>query len=117
MSDRHTCDMTRVAILNASDGSGPGYISSVVSRDHGYGSGRCPWSLRARPGQRLRLSVFNLARGVASGGGGGTGLQPLEDPSDPRRQVRSGPRAESMGRVIVWFGGRKPFWGRGDFNI
>ena len=57
-TERRTCDTKRVAVLNNS----VGYISSTITKDYGFGSVRCPWKIVAKSGQRIRLSVFNLAR-------------------------------------------------------
>ena len=39
-----------------------GYISSTITKDYGFGSVRCPWKIKAKTGQRIRLYVYNLAR-------------------------------------------------------
>ena len=66
-----TCDG---AILNVS--SSPGYLASHVTRTQRYGPGspRCPWSVRALPGQRINVTLHDFtAPAVPSPPVGGTG--------------------------------------------
>ena len=37
-----------------------GYISSLIADDSGFGTVRCPWSIRADSGQRFRLTLYNF---------------------------------------------------------
>jgi hypothetical protein len=61
--DVETCSSDDYLTVEA-EGPG-GYLSSQVSPSspHGRGSTHCPWTLTARPGQRIHLSVvdFSLA--------------------------------------------------------
>ena len=67
--------MQRMVVLNNS----VGYISSTITKDYGFGSTRCPWKIKAKPGQRIRLYVYNLARSNEA-------LPNMEDLSSERRQ-------------------------------
>ena len=40
--------------------SGTGYLSSVITASTGVGAAGCPWLLRARPGQRISLSLLDF---------------------------------------------------------
>jgi len=37
-----------------------GFLSSVVSAETGVGSPDCPWMVRARPGQRINVTLLNF---------------------------------------------------------
>ena len=66
--------MQRIVVLNNS----LGYISSTITKDYGFGSARCPWKIKAKSGQRIRLYVYNLARSNEA-------LPNMEDLSSERR--------------------------------
>lgn len=74
-TDRRSCASQRQVILNNT----VGYISSTITRDYGIGSTQCPWKIQVKAGQRIRLSVFNLARSNEA-------LPNYEDLSNERRQ-------------------------------
>lgn len=39
-----------------------GYLASGTVIQHGYGSSRCPWVIRAQPGQTINITLHNYAR-------------------------------------------------------
>ena len=39
-----------------------GYLASDITKEHGLGSVRCPWLIKANPGQKVKLALYNFAR-------------------------------------------------------
>lgn len=37
-----------------------GYLSSLMTEETGYGTGGCPWRIKAHPGQKVELSVMDF---------------------------------------------------------
>ena len=38
-----------------------GYIASVATEQHGFGSSQCPWAIRAQPGQRINITLIDFS--------------------------------------------------------
>ena len=39
-----------------------GYIATVETEEHGFGSAECPWNIVVSQGQRINITLFNFAR-------------------------------------------------------
>ena len=39
-----------------------GYIATVETEEHGFGSAECPWNIVVNPGQRINITLYNFAR-------------------------------------------------------
>ena len=47
----------------------PGYVATVETEEHGFGSAECPWNIQVSAGQRINITLFNFARhSVAASG-------------------------------------------------
>ena len=47
-----------------------GYIATVETEEHGFGSAECPWNIVVSPGQRINITLFNFARHPVANDGG-----------------------------------------------
>ena len=39
-----------------------GYIATIETEEHGFGSADCPWKITVNPGQKINITLFNFAR-------------------------------------------------------
>jgi len=87
-----------------------GFLSSLVTELTGCGSVLTPWSVVVRPGQTIRLTLYDFAvarqRGTASGSAGDAGSCPayavLREPASSSRVASGSSRA---GRNVTVCGG------------
>ncbi len=42
--------------------AGHGYIASVITEETGVGSADCPWQIRAKPGQKINVTLYDFGR-------------------------------------------------------
>ncbi len=57
---RMECNHNRKLVLRESEGT----IASIVSQHHGMGTNRCPWSIQAKPGQRINVTLVDFGLAV-----------------------------------------------------
>ena len=56
--NQRQCQSQHYIKLNKSTG----YIATVETEEHGFGSAECPWKIQVNPGQRINITLFNFAR-------------------------------------------------------
>ena len=64
------CVTGRSLVVNAPFG----YISPTTALSNDWGSRDCPWSLQAKPGQRLKLTIIELKTAVVGRSVGSSSL-------------------------------------------
>ena len=54
---RHSCRDDTAMTLTGDEG----FISSIITEEHGVGSNMCPWKISLNPGQRINITLYDYA--------------------------------------------------------
>ncbi len=61
---RSHCNSKRRLELTEPEGA----IASLLAEEHGFGTRRCPWVIRAKPGQKINITLLDFGLAVRNEG-------------------------------------------------